>query len=82
MRLFRNQTVATWVTVAFSVLVLGLKSNSSPAPLPALLLLALAAVRIASVYFAVWFYVRGGIFLTWWLVLLMEARNLLTFAGF
>jgi len=82
MRLFRNQTVATWVTVAFGVLVLGLKSNSSPTPLPALLLLALAVVRIASVYFAVWFYVRGGIFLTWWLVLLVEARNLLTFAGF
>jgi hypothetical protein len=82
MRLFRNETVATWLTVAFSVLVLGLKSNSSPAPLPALLILALAVLRIASAFFAVWCYLRGGIFLAWWLVFLIEARNLLTFAGF
>jgi hypothetical protein len=81
MRLFRNETVATWVTVAISVLVLGLKSNSSPTPLPALLVLALAVLRIASAFFAVWFYLRGGIFLTWWLAFLIAARNLLTFAG-
>lgn len=81
-RLFRNQTVATWVTVAFGVLVLALKSNASPSPLPALLLVALAVLRIGSAFFAVWFYLRGGIFLAWWIAFLIEARHLLTFAGF
>jgi hypothetical protein len=81
-RLFRNETVATWITVAFSVLVLGLKANSSPTPLPAHLIATLAVLRIASGYLAVWFYLRGGIFLAWWLGFLIEARNLLTFGGF
>lgn len=80
-RLFRNETVATWVTVAISVLVLALKSNASPTPLPGLLILGLTVLRIASGYFAVWFYLRGGIFLAWWLAFLIEARNLLTFGG-
>jgi len=81
MRLFRNQTVATWVTVAFGVLVLGLRSNSSPTPLPALLILVLAILRIGSAFFSVWFYLRGGMFLAWWLAFLIEARHLLTFSG-
>ena len=34
MRLFRNEQVAIWVTVAFNLLVLVLKTNSSPMPLP------------------------------------------------
>lgn len=82
MRLFRNQTVATWVTVSFSVLVLGLKANSSPTPLPALLILALAVLRIGSAFFAVWFYLRSGMFLAWWIAFLIEARHLLTFCGY
>ena len=81
MRLFRNETVATWVTVAFSVLVLALKTNASPTPLPASLIVALAVLRIVSGFFAVWFYLRGGMFLAWWLAFLIEARHLLTFAG-
>ena len=82
MRLFRNQTVATWVTVGFSVLVLAIKTNASPAPLPGSLIVALAVLRIASGFFAVWFYLQGGIFLALWLAFLIEARNLLTFGGF
>ena len=82
MRLFRNETAATWLTVALSVLVLGLKSNASAAPLPAAMMLALAVLQIVSAYCAVWFYLRGGIFLAWWLAFLIEARHLLTFNGF
>jgi hypothetical protein len=82
MRLFRNETVATWITVAFSVLVLALKANKSPTPLPALLLLQLLVSRILFGYFGVWIYLRGGIFVAWWMALLFEARHLLTFAGF
>lgn len=81
MRLFRNEKVATWVVVALGVLLLALKTNASPLPLSGRLILALAALQIASGFFGVWFYVRGGIFLAWWIAFLMEARHLLTFAG-
>jgi hypothetical protein len=82
MRLFRNEAVATWVTVAFIVLVLGLKSNSLPAPLPASLIVELVLLRIVSGFFLVRFYLRGGTFIAWWLAFLIEARHLLTFGGF
>lgn len=81
MRLFRNERVATWVIVAFGVLVLALKTDASPLPQSALLILALATLQIASAFFGVWFYLRGGIFLAWWIAFLVEARHLLTFGG-
>jgi hypothetical protein len=81
MRLFRNEKVATWMIVALGVLLLVLKTNASPLPLSTPLLLALALLQIASAFFSVWFYVRGGIFLAWWIAFLLEARHLLTFAG-
>jgi hypothetical protein len=81
-RLFRSERVATWFTVALGVLVLALKSNSSPTPLPVSLLLELLVLRIAFAWFAIWFYLRGGILLVWWLGFLVEARHLLTYNGF
>jgi hypothetical protein len=81
MRLFRDERVATWVIVAFGVLVLALKTDASPLPQSALLILALATLQIASAFFGVWFYLRGGIFLAWWIAFLVEARHLLTFGG-
>jgi len=81
MRLFRNETMATLVIVALGVLVLALKTSASPLPQSASLILALGAMQIASAFFGVWFYLRGGIFLAWWLALLIDARHLLTFAG-
>jgi len=81
-RLFHNEQAALWFTVVLSILVVILKNNSSPSPLPHSMLLELLTIRIASTYFAVWFYLRGGIFLVWWLALLVEARHLLTYAGF
>jgi hypothetical protein len=80
-RLFHNEKVAMWFTVALGVLVLALKSNSSPTPLPTSLLLELLVLRIASAWFAIWFYLRGGILLVWWLGFLIEARHLLTYNG-
>lgn len=82
MRLFRNEKVATWVIVALGVLVLALKTNASPQPQSAPLIAALVTVQIASAYFGVWFYLRGGIFLAWWIAFLIDARHLLTFVGF
>jgi len=80
-RLFRNQKVATWLTVALIGLVFALKANTYSPPLPAMILVELLVLRIVSGFFAVWFYLRGGIFLAWWIALLIEARYLLTIYG-
>lgn len=79
MRLFHNIQAATWLTVAFNALVLLLKTHASPTPPPIFIVLESLALRIAFAYFAIWFYLRGGILLVTWLGLLIEARHLLDF---
>jgi hypothetical protein len=81
MRLFRNERVAMFSTIAFGVMVLMLKTNSSPTPLPASLFAALLVLRILPGFFAIWFYLRGGILLVSWIGLLIEARHLFDFAN-
>jgi hypothetical protein len=75
-RLFQNRRVATCLTVLFGVIVLAIKYQS----IPSLLLAALLAVRIAMGFLAVSFYLRGGVLLSWWWTLLIEARHLLDVA--
>jgi len=77
MRLFRHEQIALWLTVAFNVFLLILKTRASPKPFPHTLFIDLLALRIVMGYFNVWFYLRGGIFLAWWLGFLIEARHLL-----
>lgn len=77
MRLFKNEQVATWSTVALGVLVLLLKVHASPKPPPYSVFFELLILRIALGYLGVWFYLRGGILIVWWLGLLVEARHLL-----
>lgn len=79
MRLFRNERVAIWLTVALEVAVLLMRSHSISTALPTLLLAELLVLRIVLNYLGVWFYLRGGIFLVWWIDVLMEARHLFEF---
>jgi len=80
-RLFQNQRVATVLTVLFGAFVLTIKCRSSTAPIPSLLFATLLAVRIGMGFLSVSFYLRGGVFLSWWWTLLVETRNLLDVAG-
>jgi hypothetical protein len=80
-RLFRNENVAVALTVAFAVAVWLLKVQSAPHPLPSSLFAELLVVRIIQSTLGMWFYLRGGILLVWWLGFLVEARHLLTFLG-
>jgi hypothetical protein len=82
MRLFRNEQPAMWLTVIFGIVVLLLRNNSLPTELPVSFLILLMGLKITGIFFAVWFYLRGGIFLVWWLDVLLEARHLLTYQGF
>jgi magnesium-transporting ATPase (P-type) len=81
-RLFRNRRVATGLTVLFGVIVLVIKTGASATPIPPPLLAALLTVRIVMAFLSVSFYLRGGVLLTWWWGLLLEARHLLDLAGY
>jgi hypothetical protein len=80
-RLSQNQKVATGLTVLFGAFVLAIRNHSSPTPLPFLLLAIMLAVRIGMGFLSVSFYLRGGVLLSWWWTLLIEARNLLDLTG-
>ena len=81
MRLFQNRRVATVLTVLFGAFVLTIKCRYSTTPIPSLLFATLLAVRIGMGFLSVSFYLRGGVLLSWWWTLLVEARNLLDVAG-
>ena len=81
MRLFQNQRVATVLTVLFGAFVLSIKCRAATTPIPSSLFATLLAVRIGMGFLSVSFYLRGGVLLSWWWTLLVEARNLLDVAG-
>ncbi len=80
-RLFQNQKVATMLTVLFGAFVLTIKCRSATTPIPSLLFATLLAARIGMGFLSVTFYLRGGVLLSWWWTLLIEARNLLDLPG-
>jgi hypothetical protein len=75
-RLFQNRWVATCLTVLLSVIVMAIKIRATPATFPPPLFAALLAGRVVMGFLAVSFYLRGGVFLSWWWTLLIEARHL------
>jgi hypothetical protein len=81
-RLSKNRQVATGLTVLFGAIVLTVKTGSlSHTPIPSLWLAALLAVRIGMEFLCVSFYLRGGMLLSWWWTLLLEARYGFDFMG-
>lgn len=75
-RLIRNERIAAALTVTFSVAVWLMKFHASPHTIPTLLFCELFAMRMAQSIFGVWFYMRGGVLLVWWIGFLIEARHL------
>ena len=75
-RLFKNRRLAAGLTALFGALVLAMKINSLAAPLSPSLTATLLAGRLVMTALAVWFYLRGGVFLVWWWTFLFEARHL------
>jgi hypothetical protein len=80
-RLFQNRWAATVLTVLFGAFVLTIKYRAATTPIPSLLFATLLAVRIGMGFLSVSFYLRGGVLLSWWWTLLVEARLLLDAAG-
>ncbi|MDB6108941.1 MAG: hypothetical protein JWR69_691 [Pedosphaera sp.] len=76
MRLFRRQTSALVLTVSFELFVLYAKLSSSTLPTTGWLV-EVIVLRVVAGFLSVYCYVKGGIWLIWWLVLVMELRHLL-----
>ena len=81
MRLFQNRRVAPCLTVLFGAFVLAIKIRSAPTPIPSSAVCGAPGRRIVMGFLAVSFYLRGGVLLSWWWTLLIEARHLLDLAG-
>jgi hypothetical protein len=76
MRLFRDRSAAIGLTAMFGLFVMVLKNQSSPTPIPMGMFSGLLAFRVATGLFSIYCYLRGGAFLVWWWVLLLESRHL------
>ena len=76
-RLFQNRSLAIGLTILFSLVVFVMKNHSSPDPIPLNLFSSLLAVRLGTAMVALYCYLRGGVFLVWWWVLLLETRHLI-----
>ncbi|MDB6018837.1 MAG: hypothetical protein JWR19_3326 [Pedosphaera sp.] len=80
-RLAHRQTTALMLTITLGLFILYLKLSSSPVPLAPWLLLALMGARIAGGFLFVYAYLKGGVWLVWWLVLLLQLRHLVGLPG-
>ena len=78
-RLSHRVWIAAVFTVLFGVFVMTIKMQSAPTPLPAPVFVELLALRLILGSCSVYFYLRGGVGLVWWWVLLLQLRHLLDF---
>jgi hypothetical protein len=76
MRLIRNQKIAAGLTILFGCFIMTIHMQSlSAVPLPLFAALLIGRAFIGGV--AIFFYLRGGILMVWWLSLLLQMRFLL-----
>ena len=80
MRLFRKQDLCMALTVLFGVFVLFLKLRSGAKLPPMSLALELTALRVAGGFVGLFFYLRGGALLVWWMVLIQQCRHAIDLA--
>jgi hypothetical protein len=76
-RLSRKVDVSVALTVLFGVLVLYLRLHYSPVLPPAWFVVALMVLRITTGFLSVYFYLKGGAMLVWWVALILQLRHLL-----
>jgi len=75
-RLVQTRNVALGLTVSFGVFLVYLKARSWQGQFSAPFIMALVAWRILASYLSVYFYLNGGVVLTWWWVFLLQLRHL------
>jgi hypothetical protein len=75
-RLARSPPTALALTVLFGVFVLYLRLDSAPGLPPPAFLAALVLLRVVGGFVGLYFYLNGGAWPAWWLVLLAHLRHL------
>ena len=75
-RLCRRPAIVWWGTVLFGVFVFLLKLQSLPVLPPPSLFALMILVRVATGCLTLYFYIRGGVWLVWWLIFLTQLRHL------
>ena len=76
-RLSNRETTAVGFTIVFGLLVVYLNLNSGKT-LPGMGMMAeLIALRVVSAFVNVFFYLKGGVLLVWWIALVIQLRFLL-----
>jgi len=73
-RLIRKREAVILLTVLFNAFVVLLKATE--VPLPPDLAMQMLVMRIIAVAVSVYFYLEGGIWMLWWMGLLIQARHL------
>jgi hypothetical protein len=80
-RLSRRPEVPVALTVLFGISVFWLRMHYSPVlPAPGFIALMMT-MRLAAGFLSVWFYLRGGALLVWWVALILQLRHLLDLAA-
>ena len=75
-RLCQRVWLAAVFTILFDVFVMIIKTQSAPTPVPFSVLLQLLALRLTLGAGSVYFYLRGGAWLVWWWLALVQLRHL------
>ena len=75
-RLIRKQEAAIALTVSFGLLVLALRLNAAAALASPWLIVELVALRAVGGFVGLYFYLRGGALLVWWVFLIVHLRFL------
>jgi hypothetical protein len=73
-RLSRKQEAAVALTVIFGLLVLALRLNAAAALASPWLIVELLALRIVAGFVSLYFYLRGGALLVWWVFVIVHLR--------
>jgi hypothetical protein len=76
MRLCRQQTTSSVLTVIFGVFVVFINLRASPVPLPLWFQAEMLAGTAAVGFVFLYFYLAGGAWLVWWMLLLAQLRLL------
>jgi hypothetical protein len=81
LRLVKRPWLAAGMTAVFGACVLALNLQAQHVAIAGPLLAGLIVCRFALGVLAVWFYLRGGLVLSWWWTLVLESRHLVHLLG-
>jgi hypothetical protein len=80
-RLLQRQELALVLTVLWGIFILALRLGSSANLPPIWVVAELMLLRVLAGFVSVYFYLKGGALVVWWMVLLVQLRYLADLSG-